>query len=153
NYTIYHSPNAYLGSILAARRLARQPVLIERRPIFVPRARGVKIADLVGSVETPTRTAYHREDCARWAARLGVELALLPPGEFEARARRWARSPWEREELPARAYYAAIGTGHEDRLDGALFRAAWVEGRDVNDEAVVRDAASAAGLDPDALLE
>jgi 2-hydroxychromene-2-carboxylate isomerase len=39
------------------------------------------------------------------------------------------------------------------QLDRALFRAAWVEGLDVNEESVVRHAATAAGLDPDALLQ
>src|SRR5262245_28258148 len=113
SYTIYHSPNAYLGSVLAARRLSRFPIAIERRPIFIPRARGVKVADLVGGGETARKSAYHREDCARWAKRLGVELRFLAPGEFEARAQRWASFRWEREELPARAYYAALGSGRE----------------------------------------
>jgi len=153
SYTLYHSPNAYLGAVLAERRLAGLPVAVERRPIFVPRARGVKVADLVGGVETAVKSSYHREDCTRWARRLGVELSLLPSGAFEERARRWAASRWEREELPARAYYAALGSGREADLDRALFRAAWVLGADVNDEDVVRDAAEAAGLDGDRLLE
>jgi 2-hydroxychromene-2-carboxylate isomerase/ribosomal protein S18 acetylase RimI-like enzyme len=152
SYSIYHSPNAYLGCALAARGLAHLPVRVERRPIFVPRSRGVRMADLVGSIETADKSSYHREDCARWAARLGLDLRLLPPGELEERMRRWQRSPWEREELPARAYYAAVGSGREDELDRALFRTAWVDGLDVNEESVVRGAAEAAGLDGGELL-
>lgn len=34
----------------------------------------------------------------------------------------------------------------------ALFRAAWIEGLDVNEEHVIRHAASLAGLDPDRLI-
>jgi len=152
SYTIYHSPNAYLGMVLAEQALRGLPVTIERRPICIPKHRGVKVADLVGGKETAAQTAYHREDCTRWAHRHGIELHLLGPGVFDERVARWRQSPYEREELPARAYYAARGSGKEAAFDHALFRAAWVEGRDVNEEAVVRDAAATAGLDPDSLL-
>lgn len=151
-YSIYHSPNAYLGAVLLERALRGLPAAIERRPICIPKARGVKVADLVGSRETPAQSAYHREDCRRWAVRHGIELNLLPPGVFEQRAERWRASPFEREELPARAYYAAVGSGREAALDTALFRAAWVVGLDVNDEPVVRQAANEVGLDPDWLM-
>jgi|SRR6202158_4354529 len=151
-YTIYHSPNSYLGLLLAERELAGLPIVVERRPIYVPKTRGVKIADLVGGKETPAQSSYHREDCTRWAQQYGIDLNLLPPGRFEERAARWQQSSLGREELPARAYYAAVGSGKEALLDRALFRAAWVEGLDVNDEDVVRRAVAAAGLDTHDLL-
>jgi 2-hydroxychromene-2-carboxylate isomerase len=151
-YSIYHSPNAYLGILLADRALNGLPVEIERRPICIPKARGVKVADLVGSKEPLLRGEYHREDCARWAKKYGIELNFPAAGVFEGRAERWRTSSFDREELPARAYYAAIGTRKEALLDRALFRAAWVEGLDVNEESVVCHAASSAGLDPDCLI-
>ena len=41
SYTIYHSPNAYLGTILLRRALAELPgIELVRRPIYVPRERG-----------------------------------------------------------------------------------------------------------------
>jgi len=148
-YTIYHSPNAYLGHVLATRALAGLPVAVERRPLCVPKTRGVKVADLVGGHEPPARSRYHREDCQRWAVRHGIPFAPSAPATFAERAARWAGSSLGREELPARAYYAALGTGRERALDDALFRAAWVEGLDVNDAAVVGRAAAVAGLDPE----
>src|SRR4051794_9105044 len=57
-YTIYHSPNSYLGMVLANRLLANVPVQVERRPIYIPRERGVKVADLVGSNEPPRKSSY-----------------------------------------------------------------------------------------------
>jgi predicted DsbA family dithiol-disulfide isomerase len=57
-----------------------------------------------------------------------------------------------REELPARAYYAAVGSGRETAFDRALFQAAWIEGRDVDDRDVIRDAAIRAGLDADEIV-
>lgn len=152
SYTIYHSPNAYLGQILAERALADLPIVVERRPLCVPKARGVKVADLVGGHEPARRAAYHREDCERWARRHAIAFAPVAPEVFAERARTWVSSALAREELPARAYYAALGSGREAALDRALFRAAWVEGLDVNEATVVRRAAAEAGLDPDQLL-
>jgi 2-hydroxychromene-2-carboxylate isomerase len=148
SYTIYHSPNSYLGHVGAERELAGLPIQLVRRPIFVPRSRGVKVADLVGGRESPDRSRYHREDCARWAARHGIPLTFPPPDWFGARAARWAESPFEREELPARAYYAALGSGREAALDRELFAAAWVRNLDVNERDTIADAAGRAGLDP-----
>jgi hypothetical protein len=41
NYTIYHSPNAYLDVTLAERELAKLPVWVKRQPIFVPISSGL----------------------------------------------------------------------------------------------------------------
>ncbi len=141
SYTIYHSPNSYLGVILAERMLAHLPVRMVRRPIFVPHDRGVKVADLIGGKEPARKSSYHREDCARWAEHHGIEIHFLPPGVFEERAAKWQQARLGREELPARAFYAAAGSGKEREFDLALFRAAWIDGLDVNEEDVVRGAA------------
>ena len=151
-YSIYHSPNAYLGVVTAEQALAGLPVALERRPIAIPKSRGVRVADLVGGGEPARKSEYHREDCSRWARRYDIELNWLTPGVFEQRAMRWRASPTDREELPARAYYAALGTGKEHALDEGLFRAAWVERQDVNEDVVVRQVASSVGLDADRLL-
>ena len=71
---------------------------------------------------------------------------------FEKRAERWARSPFHREELPARAFYAA-DPEHRDALDAALFEAAWVEGLDVNEPDTIIWAAARAAMDGERLLE
>jgi 2-hydroxychromene-2-carboxylate isomerase len=152
SYTIYHSPNSYLGVMLADRLLAALPVVVERRPIFVPHDRGVKVADLIGGKEPARKSAYHREDCARWARHYGIDIRFTPPEVFEQRAAKCRAARLGREELPARAFYASCGSGKERDFDLALFRAAWVEGLDVNDEDVVRAAAHAAALDADALI-
>lgn len=153
SYSIYHSPNAYLGIVMAERTLAGLPVVVRRRPIHVPKDRGVRVADLVGGREPARKSSYHREDCARWAERFGIELSFVPPDVFESRVLAWRASPLAREELPARAFYAAAGTAEQAALDGALFRAAWVEGEDVNDEQVVRRCIRSVRLDPERILE
>ena len=68
SYTVYHSPNAYLGSILLRRALADLPgVTLIRKPFLIPRSRGVLVAELIGSKEPAVKGSYNREDCARWS--------------------------------------------------------------------------------------
>ena len=151
SYTIYHSPNAYLGTVLLRRALADMPwVELVRRPIYVPRERGLMIAELLGGKENRNAGSYNREDCRRWSERFAIPFSYPDPGVFDERAARWAASPFDREELPARAFYAA-DPEKRHLLDKALFEAAWVEGRDVNEPATIRWAAERAGLDPERL--
>jgi 2-hydroxychromene-2-carboxylate isomerase len=152
SYTIYHSPNAYLGTVLLRRALAELPgVELARRPIHIPRERGVMVAEFLGGKENRNAGSYLREDCRRWAERFSIPFLYPEPEIFRRRARRWAKSPYHREEMPARAYYAADPDAR-DRLDQALFEAAWVAGLDVNEPDTIRWAARRAGLDPEALM-
>lgn len=152
SYTIYHSPNAYLGTVLLRRGIADLPrVKLVRRPIYVPRERGVMIAELLGGKENRNAGSYNREDCRRWSERHGIPMSYPDASVFYERAERWAVSPFHREELPARAFYAA-GADKSDRFDQALFEAAWVEGLDVNEPTTIIWAAERAGLDPKHLM-
>jgi len=78
-------------------------------------------------------------------------MSYPDPGVFHERAKRWALSSYDREELPARAFYAA-DPEKRGLLDQALFEAAWVAGLDVNEPETIRWAADHAGLDPDRLM-
>jgi 2-hydroxychromene-2-carboxylate isomerase len=152
SYTIYHSPNAYLGTVLLRQAIADLPEIeLVRRPIYVPRDRGLMIAELLGGKENRNAGSYNREDCRRWSERFSIPLSYPDPIIFHQRAERWAVSKFHREELPARAFYAAPAE-QRDLLDRALFEAAWVEGLDVNEPATVRWAARRAGLDPERLM-
>ncbi|CAH2602145.1 Disulfide bond formation protein DsbA [Rhodovastum atsumiense] len=152
SYTIYHSPNAYLGTVLLRRALAGVTgAVLVRHPIFVPRSRGVLVAEMLGGRENRNAGSYNREDCRRWADRHAIPFHYPPPELFAERAARWLRFPFQREELPARAYYATPPDRRE-AIDAALFAAAWVEGLDVNEPETIRRAACQAGLDGDALL-
>ena len=103
SYTIYHSPNAYLGTVLQRRALSDLPgVALVRRPIYVPRERGLMIAGLLGGKENKNAGSYNREDCRRWSERCAILMSYRNPGVFHKRAQRWAASPLHREELPAR---------------------------------------------------
>jgi 2-hydroxychromene-2-carboxylate isomerase len=148
SYTIYHSPNAYLGTVLLRRAVTELPgVTLVRRPIYVPRERGLMIADLLGGKENRNAGSYNREDCRRWSERFSIPMSYPDPNAFHERAQRWTASPFDREELPARAFYAT-DPRKRDNLDRALFVAAWVEGLDVNEAATIGWASERAGLDP-----
>lgn len=104
SYTIYHSPNAYLGTVLLRRALANMAgVQLVRRPIYVPRDRGVMIAALLGGKENRNAGSYLREDCRCWSKRFSIPFVYQDPEIFHQRAERWAKSAFHREELPARA--------------------------------------------------
>lgn len=152
SYTIYHSPNAYLGTVLLRRALTGLAgVELVRRPIYVPRERGLMIAELLGGKENRNAGSYNLEDCRRWSERFSVSMSYPDRSVFNERAARWASLPYDREELPARAFYAA-DSEKRDLLDQALFEAAWVEGLDVNEPATIEWAAEQSGLDPERLL-
>jgi len=152
SYTIYHSPNAYLGTVLLRRALAGLPgVELVRHPFYIPHQRALMIADLLGGKENRNAGSYNREDCRRWSERFGIPMVYPDQSVFRERAKRWAVSSFDREELPARAFYAA-DPGKREALDQALFEAAWVEGLDVNEPETIRSAAQRAGLDPDHLM-
>jgi len=85
SYAIYRSSNAYLGVILAERALAGLPVELVRRPLCVPKQRGVGVADLVGGRANPRHGSYHREDCLRWAAKHRIEMRLPAPENLARR--------------------------------------------------------------------
>ena len=128
SYTIYHSPNAYLGTVLLRRAIAGLPdVELARRPIYVPRERGRMVAEMLGGKENRNIGSYLRDDCRRWAERFSIPFVYPDPEVFHQRAKRWALSAYDREELPARALYAA-DTEKRDLLDQALFEAAWSRG-------------------------
>ncbi len=152
SFTIYHSPNAYLGTVLLRRKLAAKAgAVLVRRPIFVPRSRGVLIAEMLGGKENRNAGSYNREECRRWADHHGIPFHYPESEVFAERAARWATYPFDREELPARAYYAA-DAGRRDALDAALFAAAWVESLDVNEPDTIRWAAQRAGMNGSELL-
>lgn len=153
SYSLYYSQNSYLGILYAYEKLSQLPVEVVRRPIHVPRSRGVLVAELLGGKESPVKSSYNREDCARWARSHGIPISFIEREIFKERISRWATSDFEREELPARAYYASLGTGREEVLDRSLFHASFVRRLDVNEMDVVRSCISESGLNTDEIIE
>lgn len=127
-------------SWLAARQAGRVEALgarLEFRPVLFAgllSAHGGK-----GPAELPAKRAYTMRDVLRVAARLGIAVAFPPTHPFN----------------PLRALRMCIALDDLDarrRFAVALMNAAWQDGRDLADEAVLRDVTRACALEGDALL-
>src|SRR5215470_14898803 len=94
SYTIYHSPNAYLGTVLLRRAIAGLPDMrLVRRPIYVPRERGLMIAEMLGGKENRNVGSYLREDCRRWSERFAIPFVYPDPEVFHQRTARGRSQP------------------------------------------------------------
>ncbi|MEH1883061.1 hypothetical protein [Nostoc sp.] len=75
SYSIYHSSNSYIGIALAEKALQGLPVDIERRPIYIPKERGIK----PGFLTTPLKArACAGEQGSRGAGESSMCLVLSP---------------------------------------------------------------------------
>ena len=131
------SPYSYLASTRVEAEVARVGGTVRFRPFLlggVFNATGNK-----APIEVAAKAPYLATDCSRWAKRLGVPFAWPP------------RFPLLTV-LPLRAAFAAEKLGKLVPYTHAMYRAYWVEGRDISDAAVVADVATQAGLDGAALV-
>ena len=131
------SPFAYLAGDdleqIAARRGATIRYIPLDAPALFPRMGGQILAN-----RHPARNAYRLQELRRQAAKRGVTLDLRP-----------AFFPVN----PAPASYAIIaaaraGGGDVAGLVQAFLRAVWAEGRNIADDAVVKEILAAQGFDP-----
>ncbi len=122
----YSCPYAYLASTqadaLAARtgaRLVWKPMLLGG--VFAARATPQNLAGTLG----PAKARHMMADLARWADQFGVPLVM----------------PAEHPRRTVEALRATLARGCDPAVIHAFYRAYWVEGRAVEDAAVVRDIA------------
>jgi 2-hydroxychromene-2-carboxylate isomerase len=119
-YFDYASPWSYLANELLPRKLPNTSVAVVYHPIYL---RGLE-AFSKGVPYSAAKLTYLMHDFQRCAAHEAVTIA--PPASFPI------------DGLKAlRAALAAQDAGAFDRYHRAAFRAAWAEGRDVNDTHVV----------------
>jgi 2-hydroxychromene-2-carboxylate isomerase len=131
------SPYSYLASTRVEAEVARVGGTVRFRPFLlggVFNATGNK-----APIEVAAKVPYLATDCSRWAKRLGVPFAW--PARFPVLT-----------VLPLRAAFAAEKRGKLVPYTHAMYRAYWVEGRDISDAAVVADVATRAALDGAALV-
>ena len=137
-YFDYISHNAYIAWTQVHALAARYDRVVEPVPVLFAgllNAHGQK-----GPAEIPAKGWWMAKDLLRKSARLGVPLQ--PP----------ASHPFN-PLLSLRASLVPEDAGEQRRLIDALFRAAWVERRDISAPAVVAAAADAAGLDGQSIVE
>jgi 2-hydroxychromene-2-carboxylate isomerase len=131
------SPYSYLASTRVEAEVAKVGGSVRFRPFLlggVFNATGNK-----APIEVAAKGPYLQTDCSRWAKRLGVPFAW--PARFPVLT-----------VLPLRAAFAAEKLGKLVPYSHAMFRAYWVDGRDISDASVVEDVATKAGLPGAALI-
>jgi 2-hydroxychromene-2-carboxylate isomerase len=131
------SPYSYLASTRVEAEVAKLGGSVRFRPFLlggVFNATGNK-----APIEVAAKGPYLQTDCSRWAKRLGVPFAW--PARFPVLT-----------VLPLRAAFAAEKLGKLVPYSHAMFRAYWVDGRDISDASVVEDVATKAGLPGAALI-
>jgi 2-hydroxychromene-2-carboxylate isomerase len=128
----YVSPFSYLADTQLPALVERTGAEIVYRPFFLG---GVMQASKNSPpITVPNKGKYMFADIARWIGRYRVELNPNP--HFPVNT------------LHAmRAAVAALGEPRLRDFHRAMFRGVWVEGKNLGDEAVLRAAIDAAGLD------
>ncbi len=131
------SPYSYLASTRVEALASRTGAALRYRPFLLG---GVfKATGNHAPVEVALKGKHMAVDLQRWAKRLGVPFAFPTPFPFAT-------------VLALRAALAADKMGKLGPFSQGVFRAAWVEGRDVSSPEVVASVAGATGLDGAALL-
>ena len=131
------SPYSYLASARVEAAAGKVGGKVRFRPFLLG---GVfKATGNRAPLETPAKLAHMWVDLQRWSRRLGVPLER--PGVFPVLT-----------VLPLRAAFAAERAGALVPFTHAVYRAYWVEGRDVSQAAVIEEVAARAGLDGAALI-
>lgn len=137
------SPWAYLGHAELGRIAQARDVAIDYRPVNL-----MELFPDTGGLPLPKRHPFRQDyrfvEMQRWREARDVPLVLKPkfwPFDFK---------------LADRAMLMARGLGDQDAvhlLVALAFRAVWVEERNLADEAILAEVATAAGFDSDKLIE
>lgn len=140
------SPWAYLGHAELGRIAKARDLVIDYRPVNL-----MELFPDTGGLPLPKRHPFRQDyrfvEMQRWREARDLPLVLRPkfwPFDFK---------------LADRVMLAAAGQGEQQgdqesvhQLVAFAFRAVWVEERDLADEAVLAEVATAAGFDPAKLL-
>ena len=138
-YFDFSSPYGYLASERIDAIAARHGRDVTWRPYLMGVA--MKTTGSIPLVDRPMMGAYSRRDMARSARRLGVPLTFPEPFPIATVAA--CRAVYWVERTDATAAKA---------LAQALYRAYFVDGRNISEPDVVADVAAGTGADRDALL-
>ncbi|HEY2746557.1 MAG TPA: 2-hydroxychromene-2-carboxylate isomerase [Polyangia bacterium] len=139
-YYDFSSPYAYLGATQVERVAGEAGAFVRWRPILVG-----ALFNAIGTPNVPldeapaAKRSYMLRDLMHWASHWGVKF-------------RWPTRFPMRTVAPLRMVYAAEAAGGDvAALSHAIFRAYWVENRDIADPAVLATLGEIAGIDAPAV--
>lgn len=117
-YWDFSSPFAYLGATQAALVAARAGASVTWRPVFLGGLfRSIGTPDVPIATFSPAKQRYLAKDLDRWAAYWGVPFRF--PSRFPTNS------------LRALRVYHALPEANRDAYREAVFRAFWVDDRDI----------------------
>jgi len=134
----YTSPNAYLAWTQLPALCDRHGAELVRRPVFLGGI--LKATGNTSPVSVEAKADWMFADIERHAAHYGVPFRMNPHFIFNTLAA-MRGAVWAQQQGCLEAY------------DRALFEAAWTQGRDLGDPAVLQERIAAAGLDAGAAAE
>jgi len=123
-YWDFSSPFAYLGATQAAAVAARAGARVAWRPVFLGGLfRSIGTPDVPIATFSPAKQRHLAKDLERWAAYWGVPFRF--PSRFPTNS------------LRALRVYLALPEANRDAYREAVFRAFWVDDRDITDDEVL----------------
>jgi 2-hydroxychromene-2-carboxylate isomerase len=135
-YYDYGSPASYLAWTQLPALCARHGAAIDHRPILIGGL--FKITGNRSPITVASKGAWFFKDMERFAERYGVTFRKNPHFIINS--------------LPLmRGALWAEGEGRLDHYDRTMFEACWVDGRDLNDPAVIMATLRDSGFDADAI--
>ena len=128
----YGSPFSYLANIQLPGFAKRNAAAVVYRPILLGAV--LKATGNSSPMTVPAKARYFAEELRRWAARYGVAFKLNP-------------HPFILNTLPLmRGAVAAQKLGVFSAYHDTIYRAAWAEGLDLGDKAVLSDVLQRSGV-------
>ena len=134
----YGSPFSYLANLQLPGFAKRNGAGVIYRPILLGAV--LKATGNSSPMAVPAKARYFAEELRRWASRYGVAFKLNAH-PFMANTLFLMRGAVAAQKL------GVFGAYHD-----AIFRAAWVEGLDLGDRAVLSDVLKRAGVNPVELI-
>lgn len=136
----FSSPNAYFAAMLLPPIAARHAASIEWRPFLLGGLFKALGAQMTPGMSTPEKSAWSMADLQRWSKK--YDLPFRFPSRFPINTVK-----------PLRAALLAADHGIDPGVYAqAVFRAYWVDDRDIADPSVLAEVVRDLGASPDVLL-
>lgn len=139
-YYDFSSPNAYFAAVLLPQLAARRSARIEYKPFLLGGLFKTLGVHMTPGMSSTNKAAHTQRDLERWGRKHDIPFRF--PSRFPMNTVKPLRIALALDAVPEL----------RERFVLSIFRAYWVEDRDISDDAVLKDLLAGLGVDADALL-